>query len=119
MISTDNKIPGPDFLQSQMTAARAGGNALSILSPVQPKSEPSASSETGAASNTPTELLTAKAPMPLSNVQGEKKTVPELPPYAAQPQPMPTSSGSSSSRSRSNRNRSRSNNSRNNQSNTE
>ena len=89
----DNKIPGPDFLQNQMTAARAGGNALSILSPVQPKPEPSTSTESGQLTSTSTELLTAKAPMPLSNVQEEKKSVAELPPYAAQPPPMPTSAG--------------------------
>lgn len=119
-IMNDTKIPGPDFLQSQMTAARAGGNALSILSPVQPKPEPSLASDTGPSSITPTELLTAKAPMPLSNVQEEKKSVPDLPPYGAQPPPMPTSGGggSSSSRSRSNRSKgSRSN--RNNQNNNE
>jgi len=89
----DNKIPGPDFLQSQMTAARAGGNALSILSPVQPKPEPSTSTDSGPTNIIPSELLTAKAPMPLSNVQEEKKSVPELPPYANQPPPMPTTTG--------------------------
>jgi len=123
MINSDGpKIPGPDFLQNQMTAARAGGNALSMLSPVQPKPEPSTNSETGAPS-TPSELLTAKAPMPLSNVQEEKKSVPELPPYGSQPPPpMPTSGGgggSSSSSSNRNRNRNRNRNNRNNQNNNE
>lgn len=85
----DNKIPGPDFLQSQMTAARAGANALSILSPVQPKPEPSSASESGPNNMIPSELLTAKAPMPLSNVQEEKKNVPEMTSYPNQPPPMP------------------------------
>ena len=67
---------------------------LSVLSPVETKSIHALTSEsTPAAVVTTTELLTAKAPIPLSNAQEEKKHLPELPPYAAQPPPMPTNTG--------------------------
>jgi len=83
----DSKIPGPDFLQSQLTLARSGAPSLSILSPVDSKSSTSDGPITG---STASELLTAKAPIQLSNAQEEKKIMPELPPYPAQPPPMPT-----------------------------
>jgi len=84
---TENKIPNPDFLQHQMTAARAGGAALSVLSPLDPAkgdSQPDAS--TTGVQSTSGELLTAKAPMPLSIAQEDKSKPPELPPYGAVPQ---------------------------------
>ncbi|XP_057293184.1 SWI/SNF complex subunit SMARCC2-like isoform X2 [Hydractinia symbiolongicarpus] len=87
--TADTKIPGPDFLQHQMTTARSGGPSLSVLSPMEPKRDLTSS---GSPAVTAAELLTAKAPVPLNNAQEEKK-IPELPPYAAQPPPMPTSTG--------------------------
>lgn len=75
-----------------------GGPSLSILSPVDTKTL--ASSTDHPLPNSTAELLTAKAPMPLGNVQEEKKQMPELPPYPAQPPPIPTPPTSGRGRSR-------------------
>ncbi|XP_066934633.1 SWI/SNF complex subunit SMARCC1-like [Clytia hemisphaerica] len=84
---TENKIPNPDFLQHQMTAARAGGAALSVLSPLDPaKGDTQPDASTTGVQSTSGELLTAKAPMPLSSAQEDKSKPPELPPYGAVPQ---------------------------------
>jgi len=81
----DNKIPGPDFLQHQMTAVR------SVLSPLESKVNGSQiASSGGPPSISAAELLTAKGPVPLGNAQDEKKQIHDLPSYAAQPPPMPT-----------------------------
>ncbi|XP_065666674.1 SWI/SNF complex subunit SMARCC2 isoform X3 [Hydra vulgaris] len=100
---TENKIPGPDFFQLQMTSARSS-SSVSVLSPTSDRISDNSSTSSLVAN----ELMVAKTPLPLGCIQqDEKKQISDLPPYSVPP-PLPIPAvrgarGGRGSRSKANR----------------